>query len=160
MKRNVWVLVICLLAVVGLCSACGAATQAEVTLSIPLTVTTGSVANAPTTTATLPSTTTTAATTTTTTAPRTTTEAVTTTAAPSTTKNATTTTHAPRTTTTHAPRTTTTKKPSGGGGTVYITDTGTKFHRGSCRYLANSKIAISRSEAIAEGYTPCKVCKP
>jgi hypothetical protein len=55
---------------------------------------------------------------------------------------------------------------SGGGGgggsgtTVYITDTGEKYHRAGCRYLSKSKIAISLSKAKAEGYTPCSVCKP
>lgn len=44
--------------------------------------------------------------------------------------------------------------------TVYITNTGTKYHRANCRYLRKSKIPISLEEAKAEGYTPCKVCKP
>lgn len=44
--------------------------------------------------------------------------------------------------------------------TVYITDTGSKYHRDGCRYLSRSKHAISKSRAIAEGYEPCKVCKP
>ncbi|MGN1194303.1 MAG: fibronectin type III domain-containing protein [Acutalibacteraceae bacterium] len=44
--------------------------------------------------------------------------------------------------------------------TVYITETGTKFHRSSCSSLRKSKIAISRSKAIAQGYTACKICKP
>ena len=51
----------------------------------------------------------------------------------------------------------------GGGGsgtTVYITNTGEKYHRAGCRYLSKSKIAISLSKAKAEGYTPCSVCKP
>lgn len=53
------------------------------------------------------------------------------------------------------------KKPENSkGGTVYITDTGLKYHRGSCRYLKKSKIKISRSDAIARGYKACKVCKP
>ncbi|MCQ4635945.1 hypothetical protein NE619_04335 [Anaerovorax odorimutans] len=52
------------------------------------------------------------------------------------------------------------KKQSSSGKTVYITKTGSKFHRGSCRYLSRSKIAISRSEAVAQGYDPCKVCRP
>lgn len=43
---------------------------------------------------------------------------------------------------------------------VYITETGEKYHRGSCRYLKDSKIEISLSDAIAQGYTPCGVCKP
>lgn len=44
--------------------------------------------------------------------------------------------------------------------TVYITDTGEKYHRGSCRYLRKSKYAISLSKAKASGYTPCSVCRP
>ena len=44
--------------------------------------------------------------------------------------------------------------------TVYITHTGTKYHRLGCRYLSKSCIPISRSAAIAEGYTPCSVCNP
>ena len=43
---------------------------------------------------------------------------------------------------------------------VYITNTGEKYHRAGCRYLKKSSIPISRSEAIARGYTACKVCKP
>lgn len=44
--------------------------------------------------------------------------------------------------------------------TVYITRTGEKYHRGDCRYLSKSKIAIKRKDAIARGYNACKVCKP
>ena len=44
--------------------------------------------------------------------------------------------------------------------TVYITKTGKKYHRGSCRYLKKSKIKISLKEACKRGYGPCKVCKP
>ncbi|MFC1862163.1 MBL fold metallo-hydrolase [Chloroflexota bacterium] len=47
-----------------------------------------------------------------------------------------------------------------GTDTVYITRTGAKYHRGSCRYLSQSKIAIERQEAISRGYTPCSVCRP
>ena len=43
--------------------------------------------------------------------------------------------------------------------TVYITKTGKKYHRGTCRYLKKSKIAISRKKAMKR-YQPCKVCKP
>lgn len=61
--------------------------------------------------------------------------------------------------------------PSGSGGSgapasqpieqvVYITRTGAKFHRAGCRYLSRSETAISRSEAVAEGYAPCSVCNP
>lgn len=44
--------------------------------------------------------------------------------------------------------------------TVYITRTGERYHRGGCRYLRQSRIPIKKSEAIANGYTPCKVCRP
>jgi hypothetical protein len=44
--------------------------------------------------------------------------------------------------------------------TVYITNTGEKYHSSSCRYLAKSKIAIDLSDAISQGYNACKVCKP
>jgi len=44
--------------------------------------------------------------------------------------------------------------------TVYITETGKKYHRLDCRYLSKSCIPISLTEAKRRGYTPCKVCKP
>jgi len=43
---------------------------------------------------------------------------------------------------------------------VYITKTGKKYHRLGCQYLRESCISISLTEAIQQGYTPCKVCKP
>ena len=43
--------------------------------------------------------------------------------------------------------------------TVYVTRTGSKYHRDNCRYLSKSKRAISLDEASAR-YSPCKVCKP
>lgn len=42
--------------------------------------------------------------------------------------------------------------------TVYITDTGTKYHRSWCGYLWNSKRAVSLSTAKSWGYTPCSRC--
>ena len=42
---------------------------------------------------------------------------------------------------------------------VYITRTGSKYHRGSCRYLSQSSIKIERSEAIGN-YGACSVCDP
>lgn len=42
--------------------------------------------------------------------------------------------------------------------TVYITKTGKKYHNDGCSSLKKSKIAMSLSEAEAEGYTPCKNC--
>jgi len=43
---------------------------------------------------------------------------------------------------------------------VYITKTGKKFHKNSCRYLKSSKIKTTKAEAKEAGYTACKVCKP
>ena len=43
---------------------------------------------------------------------------------------------------------------------VYITKTGSKYHRGSCSYLKKSKIPISKKDAIAKGYGPCSRCRP
>src|SRR3989337_1939147 len=43
---------------------------------------------------------------------------------------------------------------------VYITKTGTKYHRGSCQYLRQSKFEIELSKAKERGYTPCSVCRP
>ncbi len=51
------------------------------------------------------------------------------------------------------------KKMSGGKGkTVYIADTGTKYHTSSCRFVSQSKTAVKISWANANGYTACKVC--
>ena len=44
--------------------------------------------------------------------------------------------------------------------TVYITRTGTKYHRAGCRSLARSSIPISLKGAKARGYTPCAICRP
>lgn len=44
--------------------------------------------------------------------------------------------------------------------TVYITETGEKYHLPNCRYLSKSKITISLEKAKSQGYTPCSVCKP
>lgn len=43
--------------------------------------------------------------------------------------------------------------------TVYVTRTGKKYHRGTCRYLSKSKIPTSLSEAQRR-YEPCSVCRP
>lgn len=43
--------------------------------------------------------------------------------------------------------------------TVYITRTGTRYHREGCRYLRQSSIPISLSNA-RKNYLPCKVCRP
>ncbi|GHV02746.1 hypothetical protein FACS189485_04120 [Spirochaetia bacterium] len=42
---------------------------------------------------------------------------------------------------------------------VYITKTGEKYHRGTCRYLAKSKIETTL-ESAKRNYDPCSVCRP
>ncbi len=44
--------------------------------------------------------------------------------------------------------------------TVYVTKTGSKYHKSSCRYLKKSKIKTSKSDAKNSGYSACSVCKP
>jgi len=44
--------------------------------------------------------------------------------------------------------------------TVYITNTGEKYHSDGCQYLRQSKIAVSLAEAKSRGYTPCSKCGP
>jgi micrococcal nuclease len=45
------------------------------------------------------------------------------------------------------------------GTTVYVTRTGTKYHRAGCRSLAKSSTAIPLEKAL-EKYTPCAICDP
>lgn len=47
-----------------------------------------------------------------------------------------------------------------GDTTVYITNTGSKYHCSGCRYLSKSSHAISLSSAVNNGYEPCSVCNP
>jgi competence protein ComEC len=47
-----------------------------------------------------------------------------------------------------------------GGTIVYITATGSCYHRLGCRYLSKSCIPITLAKAKAEGYRPCSVCDP
>lgn len=44
--------------------------------------------------------------------------------------------------------------------TVYITNTGSKYHRAECRYLKGSKIPVLLSELDTDKYSPCKICNP
>lgn len=44
--------------------------------------------------------------------------------------------------------------------TVYVTNTGSKYHRDGCRYLSKSQISIALSSAKSQGYSPCSVCNP
>jgi micrococcal nuclease len=43
--------------------------------------------------------------------------------------------------------------------TVYVTKTGTKYHRAGCRFLAKSATAIRLGE-VGTRYQPCAVCDP
>ena len=42
--------------------------------------------------------------------------------------------------------------------TVYVTNSGKKYHREGCQYLKKSKIPISLSSAQSQGYAPCSKC--
>lgn len=45
--------------------------------------------------------------------------------------------------------------------TVYVTRTGTRFHRGRCQYVKNRPTrSMTRTKAVDYGYIACKVCKP
>ncbi len=43
--------------------------------------------------------------------------------------------------------------------TVYVTRTGSKYHRSSCQYLRRSRIPVSLKEA-KQSYDACSLCKP
>ncbi|MDE6905399.1 MAG: MBL fold metallo-hydrolase [Lachnospiraceae bacterium] len=43
---------------------------------------------------------------------------------------------------------------------VYITDTGEKYHRDTCRFVKDGSREISLDDAQDNGYEPCKVCRP
>lgn len=43
--------------------------------------------------------------------------------------------------------------------TVYITETGTKYHRYNCQFLNDSKIEVKMSQ-LKKKYTPCSKCNP
>lgn len=42
--------------------------------------------------------------------------------------------------------------------TVYITETGEKYHDAGCRWIEYNKIPIDLDDAIAQGYTACGTC--
>lgn len=44
--------------------------------------------------------------------------------------------------------------------TIYVTNSGTKYHIIGCHYLSSSSSAITLEAAKEAGYTPCSVCKP
>lgn len=43
--------------------------------------------------------------------------------------------------------------------TVYITNTGKKYHAAGCRHLRKRAIPLSLSDAVKQ-YEPCSVCRP
>lgn len=43
--------------------------------------------------------------------------------------------------------------------TVYVTESGKKYHAKNCDVAKTGKKGITLSEATKAGYTPCKVCK-
>lgn len=45
------------------------------------------------------------------------------------------------------------------GPTVYVTRTGKKYHRSTCRYVYDATKGLPLEDAVRE-YQPCKVCKP
>lgn len=44
--------------------------------------------------------------------------------------------------------------------TVYITKSGKKYHDAGCGSLSKSAYSINLSEAMEQGYSPCKRCNP
>ena len=47
-----------------------------------------------------------------------------------------------------------------GAVTVYVTNSGTKYHLETCSSLSRSKIAITLTDALGSGYEACLVCNP
>lgn len=43
---------------------------------------------------------------------------------------------------------------------VYITKTGTKYHKNTCHHLKYSKQEVTLDKALKLGLTACSVCKP
>ena len=46
------------------------------------------------------------------------------------------------------------------GTTVYVTNSGTKYHRDGCSSVRRSKIAVALTDALDSGYAPCGICRP
>lgn len=44
--------------------------------------------------------------------------------------------------------------------TVYVTNTGKRYHREGCSSLRLSQIPLSLGEAVRSGYGPCSICNP
>jgi len=45
-------------------------------------------------------------------------------------------------------------------GEVYLTNSGTKYHTDTCRFVAKSKIPCTLADAKAKKFEPCSVCNP
>jgi len=43
---------------------------------------------------------------------------------------------------------------------VFVTRTGSAYHRDGCRYLGESRIPMALNEAMGRGYEPCRICYP
>lgn len=43
---------------------------------------------------------------------------------------------------------------------VFITQSGSKYHTESCEYVTYPPVAVTRLQALDEGYTPCSRCNP
>lgn len=43
---------------------------------------------------------------------------------------------------------------------VYVTRTGTKFHRAGCSYIRRGATECTKTVAVAKGLGPCSRCKP
>lgn len=43
---------------------------------------------------------------------------------------------------------------------VFITKSGTKYHKEGCSYISSSKIPMLKEQAINEGIEPCSKCYP
>ncbi|MFV0606677.1 MAG: hypothetical protein ACK5NK_12630 [Niabella sp.] len=46
------------------------------------------------------------------------------------------------------------------GQTVYKTPSGSRYHSAKCRSVKNVSTALNLSNAVKDGLTPCKICKP
>jgi micrococcal nuclease len=44
--------------------------------------------------------------------------------------------------------------------TVYVTNSGTKYHRDGCSALSRSKIVVTLEDAVRSGYESCGICRP
>jgi micrococcal nuclease len=43
---------------------------------------------------------------------------------------------------------------------VYVTNSGSRYHREDCGSLSRSSIAVTLADAVRSGYEPCSICRP